>query len=125
MSDREVPSDIQAQVRAAMSALGAAIRLGAHVLVVVKAVCGVGQVQSMATLAGIEFSSATNTLERSGSRWVRRYQLTGHSYGLHFRTTFHASEDSFHILDLAIAISPEARSELASFVETYGDARRA
>ena len=78
----------------------------------------------MATFAGIEFSSATNTLEEFNSRWVRRYQLTGHSYGLHFRTTFHASEDSFQILDLAIAVSPEARSELASFVETYGQAHR-
>ena len=78
----------------------------------------------MATIAGLEFLSATATMQQAtGGEWVRAYDLTGHSYGLHFRASFRASDATHQILDLSLAVSPEARSELAHFIATYAPMR--
>ena len=79
------------------------------------------QVQSMATIAGLEFLSATATLEPAAEpgQFVRAYDLTGQSYGVHFRASFRANDETQHIQELHLAVSPEARSELAQFVATY------
>jgi hypothetical protein len=73
----------------------------------------------MATLAGLEFLSSSATLQAAPQGgWVRAYALSGRSYGVCFRANFDASEDTHEILHLALAVAPEARSELAAFIAT-------
>ena len=77
------------------------------------------QVQSMATIAGLEFLGASTTpVELAAGDWGRAHELTGQTYGLYFKASFRASDATFRIENLAIAVSPEARSELDDFIAT-------
>lgn len=71
----------------------------------------------MAAFTGIEFDHVTNLLLPVSSPLTRRYTFRGHVHGLGFQITVDVRDDSFEILNLRPALSPDLTVALADFLE--------
>lgn len=71
----------------------------------------------MAAFTGIEFDHVTNLLLPVSSPLTRRYTFRGRVHGLAFQITVDVRDDSFEILHLRPALSPDLTVALADFLE--------